>query len=53
MEGGGGGGAVAQRSRVRQIEQKNGAAPAGQHGAAAMALIGVEHDAIDRIVGVP
>ena len=27
--------------------------PAGQHDAAAVALIGVEHNAIDRIVGVP
>ncbi len=45
--------AVAQRDGVRQIEQKGGAAFARQHDAAAMALVGIEHHAIDRGRRVP
>ena len=40
--------AVAQRDRLRQVEQEFRAALAGQHDAAAVALAGVEHDAVDR-----
>ena len=44
---------VLQADRYRQIEQKPRALHAGQHDAAAMALIGVEHDGIGRGRRVP
>ena len=45
--------AVTQRGRVRQIEQECRAALAGQRNPAAMALVGIEHDAVDRRRAVP
>jgi hypothetical protein len=45
--------AVMQGRRLRQIEQKPGAALAGQDDAAAMAVVGVERDLVDRAGAVP
>ena len=45
--------AVTQRGRMRQIEQECRAALAGQRHAAAMAVAGIEHDAVDRFRRVP
>ena len=45
--------AIIQGRGLRQIEQKTRAALAAQNGAAAMALMGIERDGIDRAGGVP
>jgi len=45
--------AVAQRSGMRQVEQESRTALAGQHDTAAMALLRIEDDAIDRAGVVP
>jgi hypothetical protein len=45
--------AVAQRRRLRQVEEEGRAALAGQDDAAAMALLRIERDAIDRARVVP
>ena len=45
--------AVAQRGRLRQVEQESRTAFAGQDDAAAMALLRIERDAIDRASVVP
>jgi hypothetical protein len=45
--------AVAQCRRLRQVEQELGAALAGEDDAAAMALLRIERDAIDRASVVP
>jgi hypothetical protein len=45
--------AVAQRRRLRQVEQESRTAFAGQDDAAAMALLRIERDAIDRARVVP
>ena len=45
--------AVAQRSRLRQIEQEFGAALTIKHDAAAMAVVGIEGHGIDGLCLVP
>jgi hypothetical protein len=45
--------AIVQGRRLRQIEQKRGAALAGQDGPTAMAIVGIEHDLVDGIGAVP
>ncbi len=40
--------AIPQRRRMREIQQKRGAALAGEHDPPTMTLIGVEHDAVDH-----
>ena len=45
--------AVAQGGRMRQIKQERRAALAGQGHAPAMAIVGIEHDAVDGARRVP
>ena len=45
--------AVAQRHRLVEVEQELGAALALEHDAAAMAVAGIEHHAVDRGGGIP
>ena len=40
--------AVAQRDRLGEVEQQLGAALAGEHDAPAVAVAGIEHDAVAR-----
>ena len=45
--------AVAQHHRLREIEQQPRALLAGQHDAPPLAVVGIEHDAVDRAPNVP
>jgi len=45
--------AILQRGRMRQIEQESRAPLTCQRDPAAMALVRIEHDAVDRSRGVP
>ena len=45
--------AVMQRRGTRQVEQKPGAALAAQDDAAAMAIMGIEGDLVDRACAIP